>query len=88
MIKIELKRSGGILGKSLQADAEIDMPEEAVIKKLKAFAPVDNPDARDNFYHSITVNENQTFPVDMNLLKGKLKKIVTELEANLKVQGK
>lgn len=85
MIKIELTRSGGLLGKSLQSVTEVDMDEETVIKKLKNIAPVDNPYARDDFYHSITINEQQTFPIDMGLLKGKLKKIITELEGNLKI---
>jgi len=88
MMKIELNRSGGLLGKKLQAASEVDMDEETVIKKLKELAPVENPYARDDFYHSVTINENQTFPVDMALLKGKLKKIITELEANLKVKEK
>ena len=84
MIKIELKRSGGLLGKSLQAARQVDMDEEAIIKKLKSIAPVDNPYARDDFYHSITLNGKQSFPIDMGLLKGNLKKIITELESNLK----
>jgi hypothetical protein len=88
MTKIELNRSGGMLGKNLQAARQVDMDEEAIIKKLKDIAPVDNPYARDDFYHSITINENQTFPIDMGLLKGKLKKIITELEGNLKVKEK
>ena len=84
MTKIELKRSGGLLGKSLQAARQVDMDEHAIIKKLKNIAPADNPYARDDFYHSITINENQTFPIDMGLLKGALKKIITELEGDLK----
>lgn len=86
MIKIELIRSGGMLGKNLQADGVIDMAEESILEKLKSIAPVDNNEVRDGFYHSITVNGSHTFPIDINLLKGKLKKAVAELEANLKVK--
>jgi len=86
MTKIELKRSGGLLGKNLQATRQVDMDEDAIIKQIKDIAPVDNPYAMDYFYHSITINESQTFPIDMSLLKGKLKKIVAELEANLKAK--
>lgn len=88
MIKIELKRSGGMLGKTLQAESHVDMDEQLVVQTLKNIPASDNPDARDDFYHSITINENQTFPVDINLLKGKLKKVVTALQSNLKVKKK
>jgi hypothetical protein len=87
MITIQLKRSGGQLGKTLQATHQVDMDEEEIIKKLKAVTPVSNPQARDDFYYSIIVNRKKTFPIDRTLLKGKLKKIVEELEDDLKVDG-
>jgi hypothetical protein len=83
MIQLQLKRSGGQLGKSLRASREVDMDEAAVIKELKAMAPVTNPQARDDFHHSISVNGGESFPIDTSLLKGNLKKIITELEDDL-----
>lgn len=85
MIKVQLKRSGGMLGKTLQSSAKVDMDETEIIKKLKAVAPAKNPYARDEFYHSITVNNKKTFPVDMAMVKGNLKKIIEGLEDDLKI---
>jgi hypothetical protein len=86
MIQIKLERSGGQLGKNLQAKTQIDMKEEVLVKKLKAIAPLENPYARDDFYHNIIINGKKTFPIDMALLKGSLKKIVETLEENLTVE--
>jgi hypothetical protein len=85
MIHIKLERSGGQLGKSLQASKQVNIKEEELVKKLKAIAPVKNPYARDDFYNSIIINEKKTYPIDMALLKGNIKKIVEELEENLKL---
>jgi hypothetical protein len=85
MIHIKLERSGGQLGKSLQASKQVNIKEEELVKKLKAIAPAKNPYARDDFYNSIIINEKKTYPIDMALLKGNLKKIVEELEENLKL---
>jgi hypothetical protein len=87
MVTIQLRRSGGQLGKTLQATHQIDIDEEDIIEKLKAVAPVNNPDARDDFYYSVTINKKKAFPIDITLLKGGLKKIISTLENNLKVEG-
>ncbi len=84
MISIQLKRSGGQLGKSLSASREVDLEEGDVVKQLKEIAPVANPQARDDFHHSISINGGESFPIDMSLLKGNLKKIITALENDLK----
>jgi hypothetical protein len=85
MVHIKLERSGGQLGKSLQASKQVNIKEEDLIKKLKAIAPTDNPYARDDFHHTIVVGKKK-FLIDMALLKGNLKKIVEELEENLKIE--
>lgn len=85
MISIQLKRSGGQLGKSLTAKRDVDLEEADVVKELKELAPAANPQARDDFHHSISINGGESFPVDMSLLKGNLKKIITGLEDDLKV---
>ena len=86
MIKIQLNRSGGMLGKNLKAVSHIDIDEKVIIKKLTMAAPVQNPYARDDFNYSINVNEKE-FPVDVSLLKGELKKIINKLEDNLKAEN-
>jgi hypothetical protein len=83
MVHIKLERSGGQLGKNLQASKQVNTKEEDLIKKLKAIAPTENPYARDDFFHSIIINGKKKFPIDIALLKGNLKKIVDELEENL-----
>ncbi len=88
MVHIKLERSGGQLGKSLQASTKIDVKEETLEKKLKAIAPKENPYARDDFYHSITLNGKKTFAIDVTLLKGSLKKVIENLEENLTIVGK
>ncbi len=85
MINIKLERSGGQLGKSLQAHTQIDIKEEELVKKLKTFAAIENSSARDDFRYSIVIGK-KTFPIDMALLKGSLKKIVETLEENLIVE--
>ena len=85
MISIQLKRSGGQLGKSLHATRDVDLEEADVVKELKQIAPAANPQARDDFYHSVSINGGESFPIDMSLLKGDLKKIITGLENDLKV---
>jgi hypothetical protein len=85
MIHIKLERSGGQLGKNLQASKQVNVKEEELVKKLKAIAPIENPYARDDFFHSIIINGKKKFPIDITLLKGNLKKIVEALEEDLKV---
>lgn len=87
MTTIQLKRSGGQLGKMLTATKDVDMPEEEIVNKLVTAAPQKNALARDEFYYSIVIN-NRTYPIDRSLLKGGLKKIVDDLENNLKVESK
>jgi hypothetical protein len=86
MVHIKLVQSGGQLGKNLQASTQVNLKEEDLVKKLKAIAPIDNSFARDDFYHSITINGKKKFPIDITLLKGSLKKIVEGLEENLKIE--
>jgi hypothetical protein len=86
MVHIKLERSGGQLGKTLQAAKEIKLVEADVIKKLKEIAPTQNLLARDDFYDTITINGKKSFPIDITLLKGNIKKIITKLEENLKVK--
>jgi hypothetical protein len=62
MTSIQLKRSGGQLGKTLQASMNID-----------------------EFSYKIIINEKKTYPIDITQLKGKLKKIVSKMEDDLKV---
>lgn len=88
MTTIQLKRSGGQLGKTLRSTLQVNMDEEELIEKLKAAAPENNPNERDALYHSVTINKKKTFPIDMALLKGNLKKIVSELEDKLQIEGK
>lgn len=85
MIKIQLNRSGGQLGKTLQSTREVDMAESQIIETLQEVAPEKNPLARDSFHYSITINDNQTLPIDITRLKGELKKLVNELDKSLKL---
>lgn len=86
MITIKLERSGGQLGKTLQASKQVNIKEDELVKKLKAIAASENPDARDDFYHRIFINDKKAFPIDMALLKGRFKKLIEELEANLTIE--
>ncbi|WP_276132502.1 hypothetical protein [Polluticoccus soli] len=84
MVKLQLKRSGGLLGKTLQASGSYDVDEKEVIEQLKALAPVEDKRVRDELYYSITVNDGEAFYVDATQTKGRLKKIIEELEGKLK----
>lgn len=83
MTSIQLKRSGGMLGKSLQASDNFDVEEESVMKQVLEMAVVKEPGLRDAFYYSISINGGNFVPVDITLLKGPLKKIVNALEDGL-----
>jgi hypothetical protein len=85
MTSIQLKRSGGQLGKTLQASMDIDMDEKELLKQLKEVDPSQNPLARDEFSYQIIINEKKIYPIDITQLKGKLKKIVSKMEDDLKV---
>ncbi len=85
MINIKLTRSGGQLGKKMQASRQVNMDEKILVTKLRAAAPVPNPYARDEFKYNLTINEKQVYPIDMSLLKGNIKKMVIEMEDDLKV---
>jgi hypothetical protein len=87
MTHIQLKRSGGQIGKTLQSSMDIDMDEKDLISGLNQFAPVKNPLARDEFNYYIVVNGNKSFPIDIAQLKGRLKKIVNKLENDLRVSS-
>ena len=84
MVKLQLKRSGGLLGKTLQAAGSYDVDEKEVIEQLKALAPVEDNRVRDELYYSIIVNDGQAFDIDATQTKGRLKKIIEELEGKLK----
>ena len=84
MVRIQLKRSGGQFGKTLQSAMEVDMLESELMKSLLEVVPEKNPLERDAFHYSITIND-QTFPIDLAQLKGTLKKVVHELDENLKL---
>jgi hypothetical protein len=84
MVTIKLKRTGGFMGKSMEATRMIDIGEDMLIKKLTKVACIENEAARDDFNHSITINGSKTFSIDMTLLKGNLKKIIEEMEDELK----
>lgn len=85
MTHIQLKRSGGQIGKTLQASMDIDIDEKDLVKQLKEVAPVQNTLARDGFSYNIVVNEKKTYPIDITQLKGKLKKMISKMEDDLKV---
>jgi hypothetical protein len=85
MTQIQLKRSGGQIGKTLQSSLDIDMDEKELIKQLKEVAPLQNTLARDVFSYNIIVNEKKTYPIDITQLKGKLKKMISKMEDDLKV---
>lgn len=82
MIKIKLERSGGMLGKTLESTKSIDFTEEEIAKKLVKATPLPNENKRDDYYHSITINDT-VYDIDVSLLKGALKKIVTTMESKL-----
>jgi hypothetical protein len=83
MTKIQLNRSGGFLGKKLQATLDVDLNELEVIEDLQNSAPKKKSRDRDSFHYSVTINDI-TLPIDIDLLKGKLKDIVLELQGRLK----
>jgi hypothetical protein len=83
MTRIQLRRSGGQIGKTLQASLDIDMDEKELVKQLKEVAPVQNPLARDGFSYNIIVNDKKTYPIDIAQLKGKLKKLISKMEDGL-----
>ena len=84
MINIQLKRSGGMLGKSLQASGSFDIEEAMVTKQLTEMTVVKNPEMRDGFSYSISMNGGNFLPVDPAQIKGPLKKILNGLEDDLK----
>lgn len=73
-----------MLGKSLQASGNFDVEEESVMKQVREMTPAKNSGLRDAFYYSISINGGDFVPVDIALLKGPLKKIVSTLEDGLK----
>ena len=83
MIKIQLKRSGGMLGKSLQASGSFDIEEAMVIKQLAEMTVTKNPEMRDGFSYSISINGGSFLPIDPAQIKGPLKKILSGLEDEL-----
>lgn len=84
MITIQLKRSGGMLGKTLQASGSFDMEEAAVTKQLQSLTIESNTQMRDGFSYSISINDSNFLPVDPTQIKGPLKKILSGLEDDLK----
>lgn len=85
MITIQLKRSGGLLGKTLQATKEVKMEEGDLIRKLKAAKPAANSLARDDFYYQVIVNNKKKFEVDINLLKGTIGKLLEGMVGELRM---
>jgi len=84
MINIQLKRSGGILGKSLKASGDFDMDEPSVLKQVSGSAPVNDPAVRDGFTYQISINQGDFLSFDPSQIKGPLKKILSGLEDDLK----
>jgi hypothetical protein len=83
MIKIQLTRTGGFMGKTMQATIEVDLNKDTLLKKLIKILPTENPMARDSFYYNISIDGEKDFPIDITLVKGKVKKILEDMEENL-----
>jgi hypothetical protein len=83
MIKIQLTRTGGFMGKTMQATKEVDLNKDTLLKKLIKILPTENPMARDSFYYNISIDGEKDFPIDITLVKGKVKKILEDMEENL-----
>jgi hypothetical protein len=86
MIKIQLNRPGGMLGKSLQSSDQFELDEAKVVAQLQKNVATKDPLVRDGFHYSITINEGKSFVVDVNSLKGGLKKANEKLEEDLTSQ--
>lgn len=84
MTKIQLYRSGGLIGKTFEASREVDLPEDEIIKALAAIAIKKNPLVRDSINYSIQVNDNLNFSIDINKAKGNLRSIIQDLGKRLK----
>jgi hypothetical protein len=84
MVKIELQRSGGFMGRPASANGSFDIDEAALVAKLNDAAREPNPMARDDFYYTMVINGKE-YNVDAGKLKGELKKIFTKLEGKLKI---
>ena len=84
MIQIEMKRSGGLLGKTLQSSGSFEIDEEQINKQIAGLTPSDNPQMRDGFLYSIRINDTTAVSIDPSLAKGAFKKILNTLEDDLK----
>jgi hypothetical protein len=83
MARIQLNRSGGFLGKKLQASIDVDLNGEELDSIKNARAEI-NPESRDDFHYSIAIDNNAPLPVDVSLLTGRIKEVVEDLESKLK----
>lgn len=84
-MNIQLTRSGGMLGKALQASGQFDVDEESITEQIKSLAPVENKGARDSFYYSLVINDEETYKIDITKATGEIKRIIDTLEENLHI---
>jgi hypothetical protein len=83
MVKIQIRRTGGFMGKTMEATKEVDLNKDTLLKKLVKILPTENPMARDSFYYNISIDDEKDFPIDITLAKGSLKKLLEDMEENL-----
>jgi hypothetical protein len=83
MVNIRLTRTGGFMGKTMQAAKEVDIDKDVLLKKLVKIVAIENRIARDNFYYNISIDGDKDFPIDVTSARGKLKKILEDMEGGL-----
>ena len=83
MIAIAWKRSGGLMGRTLQAQGEVDLQPGDLERALTRAGRKPQPKARD-LLTDVLVVEGKEYPVDIERIKGPLKKELDRMEAELR----
>ena len=81
--RIQLIRSGGLMGKIMKAQTEMNLTEQDLEELIGQLGSEKNKNARDAFHHTLIIGTKK-FAFDPEKIKGKFRKMIRELEDNLK----
>ena len=83
MISIAWKRSGGLMGRTLEATGEVDLQPGELERALQRAERVPQEQARDQFADVLVVG-GKAYPVDIERIRGPLKKVLDRMETELR----
>jgi site-specific recombinase XerC len=84
-MRITLTRTGGVIPITKKAEKEVDWKEDEIKKLIERIKTKDNPGSmRDNTTYELSYHAG-TFPVDMEKIPAKYKKMFDDLKDNLKI---